>query len=37
VRVLERLKADLDRQPKRPKRARKTTRQTLFAPSFELS
>jgi hypothetical protein len=37
VRVLERLKADLDRLPKRPKRARKTTRQTLFAPSFELS
>jgi len=34
VRVLERLKADLDRLPKRPKRARKTTRQTLFAPSF---
>jgi hypothetical protein len=37
VRVLERLKADLDRLPKRPRRARKTTRQTLFAPSFELS
>jgi hypothetical protein len=37
VRVLERLKADLDRLPKRPKRARKTTRQTLFAPSFTLS
>jgi hypothetical protein len=36
-RVLERLKADLDRLPKRPKRARKTTRQTLFAPSFTLS
>jgi DDE family transposase len=34
VRVLERLKADLDRLPKRPKRKRKTTRQTLFAPSF---
>jgi hypothetical protein len=33
-RVLERLKADLDRLPKRPKRKRKTTRQTLFAPSF---
>jgi hypothetical protein len=37
VRVLERLKADLDRLPKRPRRARKTTRQTLFAPSFTLS
>jgi len=37
VRVLERLKADLDRLPKRPKRARRTTRQTLFAPSFGLS
>lgn len=37
ARVLERLKADLDRLPKRPKRARKTTRQTLFAPSFQLS
>jgi len=37
VRVLERLKADLDRLPKRPKRARKTTRQSLFAPSFTLS
>jgi hypothetical protein len=37
VRVLERLKADLDRLPKRPKRARKTTRQTLFSPSFTLS
>jgi hypothetical protein len=36
-RILERLKADLDRLPKRPKRARKTTRQTLFAPSFALS
>lgn len=34
VRVLERMKADLDRLPKRPRRARKTTRQTLFAPSF---
>jgi hypothetical protein len=31
VRVLERFKADLDRLPKRK---RKTTRQTLFAPSF---
>jgi len=37
VRVLERLKADLDRLPKRPKRKRKTTRQTLFTPSFALS
>jgi hypothetical protein len=37
VRVLERLKAELDRLPKRPKRKRKTTRQTLFAPSFTLS
>jgi hypothetical protein len=37
VRVLERVKADLDRLPKRPKRARKTTRQSLFAPSFTLS
>jgi hypothetical protein len=37
VRVLERLKADLDRLPKRPRRARKTTRQSLFAPSFTLS
>lgn len=37
VRVLERLKADLDRLPKRPKRKRKTTRQTLFSPSFTLS
>jgi DDE family transposase len=37
VRVLERLKADLDRLPKRPKRAKKTTRQSLFAPSFTLS
>ena len=36
-RVLRRLKADLDRLPKRPKRKRKTTRQTLFAPSFQLS
>jgi hypothetical protein len=34
VRVLQQLKADLDRLPKRPKRKRKTTRQTLFAPSF---
>jgi hypothetical protein len=34
VRVLQRLKADRDRLPKRPKRKRKTTRQTLFAPSF---
>jgi hypothetical protein len=36
-RVLERLEADLDRLPKRPRRKRRTTRQTLFAPSFELS
>jgi hypothetical protein len=36
-RVLERLKADLDRLPKRPKRKRRTTRQTLFSPSFELT
>lgn len=34
VRVLERLKADLDRLPKRPRRARQTTRQSLFAPRF---
>jgi hypothetical protein len=34
VRVLQQLKADLDRLPKRPKRKRKTTRQTLVAPSF---
>jgi hypothetical protein len=33
-RVLRRLKADLDRLPKRPKRKRKTTRQLLFSPSF---
>ena len=32
--VLGRLKADLDRLPKRPRRARKTTRQSLFAPGF---
>ena len=34
VRVLERLKGDLDRLPKRPRRARPTTRQLLFAPRF---
>ena len=34
VEVLERLKADLDRLPKRPRRKRKTTRQTMFAPQF---
>jgi hypothetical protein len=34
VHVLESLKADLDRLPKRPRRARQTTRQSLFALRF---
>jgi hypothetical protein len=34
VDVLERLKGDLDRLPKRPRRTRPTTRQSLFAPRF---
>jgi Transposase DDE domain len=34
VRVLEGLKGNLDRLPKRPRRARPTTRQLLFAPRF---
>lgn len=34
VQVLESLKKDLDRLPKRPRRARPTTRQLLFAPRF---
>lgn len=36
VRVLERLKAALDRLPKRPRRKRPTTRQLLFAPRFAI-
>jgi hypothetical protein len=32
--VLGRLKADLDRLPKRPRRARPSTRQSLFVPRF---
>jgi hypothetical protein len=34
VQVLELLKKELDRLPKRPRRARPTTRQLLFAPRF---
>ena len=34
VRVLERLKAALDRLPRRARRKRPTTRQLLFAPRF---
>jgi hypothetical protein len=34
VNLLDLLKADLDRLPKRPRRARPTTRQSLFAPRF---
>lgn len=34
VEVLQRLKEDLDRLPKRARRRRPSTRQTLFAPSF---
>ena len=34
VEVLQRMKEHLDRLPKRPRRARQTTRQTLFAPRF---
>jgi Transposase DDE domain len=37
VAVLERLKADLDRLPKRARRKRPTTRQRLFAPCFAAS
>jgi hypothetical protein len=35
--VLERLKADLDRPPKRPRRKRPSTRQLLFAPRISLT
>lgn len=34
VTVLNRIAADLARLPKRPRRQRQTTRQTLFAPNF---
>lgn len=34
VAVLEAIKAELDRLPKRPRRKRPTTRQLLFAPRF---
>lgn len=34
VGILEKLKGDLDRLPKRPRRKRPTTRQLLFAPRF---
>ncbi len=34
VQVLKLLKKDLDRLPKRPRRARPTTRQLLYAPRF---